>query len=109
MAEVILKVSQSVNSGSTVADTYVVPNGKTATVIYFQASAPDSPLALVRLSWDYGGGGESDEWIEQRDGKFPPNHYPQFTGDGTKKLAIVADNGCSDTYYFNGYAVLEVE
>ena len=76
-----LKVAQVVNSGQVVADTYVVPNGKKVKVVAFHASSPDSSLAVTKLVWDYGGAGETEDWVIQRSEHMPDGRHPEFTSD----------------------------
>ena len=109
MADIELSVNQLINSGTEVADTYVVPDGKKALVYFFEASSPDSSLATSRIVWDYGGA-ESNAWVIQRHGRMPNEEKVlEFVGDGVKKLALVCDNGCSSNYYFNGFAKVKVK
>jgi hypothetical protein len=103
-----LRVSQSVAAGTEVADTYVVPNGQTATVKLFEGSAPDSALAVVKLVWDFDGGAEELLWVMQRSATMPKENIVEVTGDGVKKLAIVCDNGCASAYFYNAFAKVEV-
>jgi len=105
---IFLRVSQVVNSTDEVADSYIVPTGKKATVIMFIGSAPDSAYAVTRLAWDYDTVDETDEWIIQRSDGMPIEYAPEFVGDNVKKLAVVCDNGCSGNYLFNGFAILEI-
>ena len=106
-----LSASQKVSSGTKVADTYVVPDGIKATCISFEGSAALSSLSVIRLVWDYGGGGETDLWIIQNDEPMPNDYISEttVTGDGSKKLAVVADNGAGADYYMSGFAIIEVE
>jgi len=109
MANIELKVSQKVLAGEQTADSYVVPSGDNALIYYFEGSAPDSPLTVVRLVWDFGGVGEEDLWVLQRQGIMPNREFStKVIGDGVKKLAVVCDNGCTSDYYFNAFAKVKV-
>lgn len=105
MADIELRISAKITSGNQTADTYIVPNGETACVYFFEGSAPDSPLTVVRLVWDFGGASEENLWVIQREGNMPSRERDiDLVGDGIKKLAVVCDNGCTSDYYFNAFA-----
>jgi len=101
-----LKISEEISANQSVADTYVVPNGKLFSIEKSLASGVDGTSSIA-VVWDYGGVGEEVIWYMNADGEIPFRY--SNTGDGTKKIAIEAQNGPDSTRTLSGYLYLRVQ
>jgi hypothetical protein len=86
-----LKVCQSINSSSSVSDTYTPANGEKIYIDRIIGNAAFSINSIVEAIWDPDGtpeifwltkGAADEDMISD-----------EFTGNGTKKLAIKCTNG----------------
>ncbi len=102
-----LRKATTVNSGQAIAVTATPANGKKIIVTKFIGNDTSSAKASCKLVWDYDGTPES-LWIINEGSPFEGEietleDDSEIVGDGTKKLAIVLDNGCSDAYNMSAF------
>lgn len=82
----------------------VVPSaGKTVFIDSFEGNDATSAMAACLLIWDYGGAGEEVLWAINQGVGLP--HDIRRSADGTKKLAVVLDNACTQDYYMSAACV----
>lgn len=97
MSAIELKISEKILSGtSVIEESESIPNGARGFVYIYEASCPDSALALSRIEF-----GSEILWVIQRDSVAP--YKIEFRGNGIDTLKIICENGCNDDYYFNAY------
>ena len=107
---VIIEISKEVNGFTEDYAAHTPANGKNFIVMAFEGSGVAASLnAVVKLVWDFGGAGETVLWtIKGND--FMKHHIDDTLGDGTKKLAVVLDNGEAGPVFMSGYCrILEEE
>ena len=101
-----LMISEELNLGQEIAETVIPGNGKKIYIEEFYGSAAFTSNSVVRIVWDYGG---NDEilWSIKGEGQMP--FKINRTGDGSKKFALVCENGELGKLFMSAYAVVIVE
>ena len=90
---------KSVATLTTDANEWVVPSGEVWFVEHFEGNAAFVEDTEVCLVWDYGG---TEEIIRATHGDAVWTPGYAFTGNGTKKLAIVLDNQSANSQSMGG-------
>jgi hypothetical protein len=85
-----LSLAKEVSSSTTEANTVVPASGKEVTVTKFSGHAAYSVNSCVKAVWDYDG---TEEIIWSTKGDDTEEIHHTLTGNGSKKLAIVLENG----------------
>lgn len=98
-----LRKVATVTSGTETAETVISANGKKITLTKFVGNPTSSAKCCCEVVWDYGGAGEEKLWVISNGPGIPTEITTldgggDITGDGTKKLALVLNNGCSSDY-----------
>lgn len=97
MSVLELQISELVSSGSSIIEeSEIIPDKQRVTIHIYEASCPDSALALSRIEF-----GSKVLWVIQRDSTIPKKI--KLVGNGTDTLKLICENGCNDAYYFNAY------
>jgi len=86
-----LIVSGEVGAEQRVADTYTPANGEEIYICCFNGQACFTPNSAVYVAWDYGG--ENEVILFSTKGSAEIHLESEIIGDGTKKIAVVCDNG----------------
>ncbi len=89
-----LKVSEEVTSGNTVADEITPANGAEVWVLSGQIAAAYSSNSVCKVVWKYNHVTETEEILWSSKGDALLSDPIEITNaDGTRKLAVVAENG----------------
>ena len=106
--KIIRCIAKNVLAAEKDFNSYTPASGEKIRIFLFNASSPASTAnARVKLIWDYEGAGEEILWVIQNDNLMPDYLYFDRTGDGTKKLAIVLHNSCTNDYDMSGSFMVE--
>jgi hypothetical protein len=101
--------SIEVPSGQTVAETYTPGSGVSELAIcYFRGDGAFNPNAVVKLVWKYDHATEEEIniWTTKGGGEMPCA-YSITDCDGTRKLAVVLENGLDGPIAMSGMAAFK--
>jgi hypothetical protein len=98
-----LNVAGFIGGGNRLTDPITPNNGEKVSIVRFSGSVPPFALASVRLVWDFEGLAEEEIWDISGDKPMP--FSKTVVGDGTKVLALVAENNDPDGHYFSGHVM----
>lgn len=104
-----LRVAEEITNGEYVAATYTPANGKEIHIHEFRGDAAFTKNSVVKLVWKYNHATESEEIIWSTKGSQSVTDLTEITdADGTRKIAVVCDNGESGPIVMSGFAYLEI-